>query len=282
MAPEPFPPEELHPRMSFDLRARQQVFGPDEEIDVPAGGEAFWEWYASTVRCGRPYRLKRVSGAPDYPPPSRDCALWFSGGVESTYTLEQIRQLNPVLLNIADYPVFNSGHRRIGQIHFLCAAIAAVLGFRRTYLGIERTDLLLAHNEFSRGYLERTAEFTRRWSAYQPEHTLHTVCGDLHKEEIIQWLTERNIPITGTCDRYRGGRWCGDCYKCFEAFYTAKAVGIDLSIPLKREAFQRYYAEYRRYVDSGFADNFNNAFQHYARLQITYQVTFDPDTDCVD
>lgn len=277
-----FPADELHSRMSFDLRTRQQVFGPNEEIEVAAGAEDFWNWYASTVRYGRPYRLQSVIGIEDYPPATRDCALWYSGGVESTYTLQQIKERNPVLLSIGDYAVFDGPHRRIGQIHFLCATIAAILGFRTTYLGIERTDLLLAHNELSRRYLERTAEFTVRWSSYQPEHALRTVAGHLHKEEIIRWLVERNIPITGTCDRFRGGRWCGDCYKCFEAFYSAKAVGIDLSLPLKREAFHRYYQQYRRYVESGFTDNYNNAYQHYARLQITYGVVFDPDADCID
>lgn len=266
--------------MAFDLRARQQVFGAAEVIEIPSGCEGFWDWYATTIRCGRPHRLKAVRDVPDYPEPTREVAFWYSGGVESTYTREHIASLNPVILRIEDFPIFNSEHRKIGQIHFLCAAIAASLGFRTTYLGVERHDLLLAHNAFSRKYLERSEEFVRAWSLYQPSHQLKTVCGHLHKEEIIRWLHERGIKITGTCDRLRGGLWCGDCYKCFEAFYTAKAIGVDLGIPLTRRGFEEYHAQYRRYVESDFTDNFNNAYQHYVMLQIMYHLRFEPEIDC--
>jgi hypothetical protein len=109
---------------------------------------------------------------------------------------------------------------------------------------------------------------------------VRTVAGGLHKEEMITWLHERGIPILGTCDRLTDGAWCGECYKCYEAFYSAKAVGIDLGIPLTRQAYELYHAEYERFVASGFTDNFNNASQHYVRLQITYGPLFDPDADC--
>jgi hypothetical protein len=270
---------QLHPRVMFDLSARQQVFGDETLIRVPAAAEDFWNWYASTIRFRRPYRIV-TDEAPPYPPPSRTHALWFSGGVESTYTLEQIKHLKPDILRIEDFPVFLSEHRKIGQIHFLCAAIAASLGYSTTFIGVERNDLLLADNAFARRYLERTPEFADAWSEYQPNHRLVTVCSHLHKEEIIRWLAERQIKITGTCDSYRGGRWCGDCYKCFEAFYSAKAVAVDLGIPLTRRAFDQYYSEYRRFVESDFTDNFNNAHAHYTRLQIMYQLRFDPDLDC--
>ena len=219
---------DLHPRAAFDLHARQQVFGLDPVIQIATGSEPFWEWYASTIRCGRPFELRPVSDVPPYPEPARELAIWYSGGVESTYTLAQIRHLDPVLLRLEDFPVFLGEHRRIGQIHFLCAAVAASLGFRLTYLGVERQDLLLAHHPFARGYVERSPAFVEAWSAYQPAHRLATACGHLAKEEILRWLCERRIPITGTCDRPHGGRWCGDCYKCFEAYYTAKAVGLVL------------------------------------------------------
>ena len=271
---------ELHPRLAFDLEARLQVFGDGEVIRVPAGAETFWEWYATTIRCGRPFRLSPAEDAPPYPPPTRGHALWFSGGVESTYTLEQIRDLNPDILRLDDYPVFFGEHRRVGQIHFICAAVAASLGYAETFLGVERNDLLLAQDPFSRRYLERSPAFVEAWSLYQPEHRLASVCSRLHKEEIIAWLDRRRLRVTGTCDRLRDGLWCGDCYKCFEAFYSAKAVGIDLGIRLSRRAFDEYHAEYRRYVESDFTDNFNNAYQHYVRLQIMYHLRFEPDADC--
>lgn len=269
----------VHPRVAFDLRTRQQVFGPEEVIEVAQGGEEFWEWYAATVRFDRQFQLVTRS-APPYPTSNGKHALWYSGGVESTYTLEQIRGASPAILRIEDFPLFQSKHRRIGQIHFLCAAVASALGFNPIYLGVERNDLLLGKNRLSRQYVERTPGFLKAWSQYQPEHRLVSACSNLHKEEIIVWLHEKNIQITGTCDRLRNGQWCGDCYKCFEAFYAAKAVGIDLGIPLTRRGFDQYYGEYRRYVDSGFQDNFNNAYQQYVRLQIVYNLTFDPEKDC--
>jgi hypothetical protein len=271
---------ELHPRVAFDLRARQQVFGDESVICVPSGSESFWNWYAAMIRCGRPFRLALSDDVPPYPQPTRQQAIWFSGGVESTYTLEQIKHLNPDFLRIEDFPVFFGEHRRIGQIHFLCAALAASLGYATTFIGVERNDLLLAHNPFSRRYLERSPAFIEAWSNYQPKHKLVSVCSHLHKEEIINWLHERRLKVTGTCDKYRGGRWCGDCYKCFEAFYSAKAVGVDLGIRLTRKAFDEYYSEYSRFIESGFKDNFNNAYQHYVRLQIMYGLSFEPDVDC--
>jgi hypothetical protein len=271
---------ESHARLLFDLRARQQTFGEEEIIEIAAGGEAFWQWYATRIRCGRAFRLRSVEGIPPYPPPTKGLALWFSGGVESTYTLEQIGHLSPALLHIEDYCLFFGEHRRIGQIHFLCSSLAAALGFGPVYVGVERNDLLLAHNPLSSRYLERSTEFVDAWSRYQPEHPLITVCGVLYKEEIIARLHRRGLRVTGTCDRYRDGRWCGDCYKCFEAFYTAKAVGIDLGIVLRRRAFDAYHGEYLRYLGSNFTDNYNNAYQHYVRLQIMYHLRFEPDRDC--
>lgn len=271
-----------HPRLLFDLRTRQQAFGPGEVIEIADGSEEFWIWYASIIRLERPFRMVRCAEAPPYPAANGKRALWFSGGVESTYTLAHIRHLDPTLLHVEDFELFQSEHRKIGQIHFLCAAVASSLGYSQTYLGVERNDLLLCDDSFSRGYVERSNEFLQAWSRYQPEHSLLSVCNHLHKEEIIAWLQQKGLQITGTCDRYRGGRWCGDCYKCFEAFYTAKAVNIDLGIRLTRRAFTQYHGEYRRYIDSEFRDNFNNAYQHYVRLQIMRHLKFEPDTDCCD
>jgi hypothetical protein len=273
--------KDLHPRLAFDLAARKQVFGPETIIKIPAGKEEFWDWYASVVRCGREYELHPTVGVPDYPPVLSEVALWFSGGVESTYTLAQIKELHPVILRIEDFDLFRGEHRKIGQIHFLCAAIAASLGFALTYLGVERNDLLLANNPSSRSYVERSESFVQAWSRYQPEHRLASVCSHLHKEEIVKWLDVQGLKITGTCDRLSGGPWCGECYKCFEAYYAAKAVGVDLGIRLKRHAFDRYHGEYKRYLDSGFTNNFNNAYQFYVRLQIMYHLRFEPELDCL-
>jgi hypothetical protein len=277
------PTDGLCPRAQLDLAARRAVFGDQLTISVPADGAEFWGWYAEMIRWGRPFRLATISDPPTYRFPDRGPALWFSGGVESTYTRTVLadRGTFPQLLDIGDFPAFGGPDRRLGQIHFLCAAISASLGHEVAYLGMERQDLLLGPTAFSRGYVERHPVFAARWSEYQPRHRLQTICAELHKEQMIRWLHEREIQITGTCDGLSGGAWCGDCYKCFEAFYTAKAVGIDLGIPLTRGAFARYHSEYRAYVDSGFVDNFNNAYQHYVRLQISHQVDFEPDRDCV-
>jgi hypothetical protein len=273
--------EELHERTRYDLAIRRAMFSDDPVIEVPAGTEGFWSWYADTVRFGEAYELRPVHGAPPYPAPSRPVALWFSGGAESTYTLHQIEHLEPDLLHIEDYAVFFGDDRKIGQIHFLCAAISAGLGYADTYLGVERDDLLLRRTRFAQRYVERHPSFLDRWSAYQPEHRLRTVCGQLDKEEVIAWLVAHDVPITGTCDRHDDGTWCGDCYKCFEAYYAAKAVGIDLGFRLTRRAFDEIHGTYRRYVDTEFADSFNNSYHRFARLQILYGVTFDAVDDCI-
>jgi hypothetical protein len=278
----PASPAGLCARSRVDLAARQDVFGPAAVVRAPASGSGFWRWYAEFVRCGRQVEIEEVTDVAEYPAATGGPALWYSGGVESTFALVQLeaRSISPALLHIEDYPVFSGPDRRIGQIHFLCAVVASSLGYGPIYLGMERNDLLLGASEFMRGYVERHPVFADRWSEYQPEHAVLTLCGDWHKEEIISWLHERAIPITGTCDRLQGGAWCGDCYKCFEAYYSAKAVDVDLGIRLTCAAFDRYYGEYRRYVESGFADNFNNAYQHYVRLQVSYGLAFDRKQDC--
>ena len=272
--------EAMSSRAIFDLAARRRVFSKTEVIEVPAGTESFWGWYAKKVRFGRSFRLVPVADVPEYPAPTRRCALWFSGGVESTYTLECIRSLRPDLLSIDDFAVFTGPDRRIGQIHFLCAVVGASLGYERIYLGVERNDLLLSRDARACQYVERTPEFLSAWSSYQPSHRLLSVCSFLQKEEIIQYLHENGIRITGTCDRLDNGAWCGDCFKCFEAFYTAKAVGIDLGFRLTQAGFERCYNEYHAYVESQFRDNYNNAYAHFVRLQLFHHVTFDCASDC--
>lgn len=273
--------DELHPRTLADLEIRRKIFSGDRTIEVPRGSEAFWTWYAQTIRFGDEFELVAVDGIPDYPPPTHDIVLWFSGGVESTYSLQMLQDKHPDLLSIHDYEVFSGPDRKIGQIHFICAAIAAGLGYKAIYLGMERDDFLLAHSKKAQGYVERHPSFATHWTAYQPDHQLHTLCGGLDKEEIILWLSRNDVKITGTCDNLDEGRWCGECYKCFEAFYFAKAVGVDLGIPLSREHFYDYYGKYQRYVASGFTDNFNNSYHRFARLQMRYLIEFDPEVDCV-
>ncbi|GAA1938416.1 GNAT family N-acetyltransferase [Kitasatospora viridis] len=272
-------------RLALDLAVRREVFGDAASIQVPDQDVAAWREFAEFLRCGRPIEVTGGAQWPAYPKPDKGPALWYSAGVESTYVKAVLEEqgIKPTLLDIADFDLFKGPDRRIGQVHFLCASIAASLGYGPIYLGMERADLMLGASEFMRGYTERHPYFADWWSRYQPEHQVITLVGGMHKEEIISWLHERGIGVTGTCDNAIPGRaWCGDCYKCFEAFYTAKPVGIDLGIPLTRAAFDRYHVEYRRFVDSEFTDNYNNAYQHYVRLQITYGPIFDPDVDCQD
>lgn len=272
----------MSPRGLFDLETRASFFSGERNIAVPRQSLAFWTWYAKTLRPDTLPNLIEVGDVPDYPEPVGETAIWYSGGVESTYTLEHIRREAPVLLRIEDYPVFSSRHRRIGQIHFLCAVLSASLGFKKTYMGVERNDLLLAHSPPSRCFLERAPAFLDAWSEYQPNNRMVTICGQMHKEEVLKWLWHRNIRITGTCDRFKNGTWCGDCFKCFELFYAAKAIGFDLGFKLTRRGFDQYFGEYDAYVVSGFRNNINNAYASFARLQILYHLAFDPENDCSD
>ncbi len=267
-------------RLKIDLDIRQQIFNGVKTIRIPAGSRMFWSWFCGIARNGCAVELSEYPCDHHYPPVGRAVALWFSGGCESTYTLDVIRELDPDLLRIEDFELFESEHRRHGQIHFLCAAIAAALGYRTTYLGVERNDLLLPRIGRGGQYLERSAAFLDAWSAYLGDRSLLSVCRDFTKEEILQKVAERGLRLTGTCDNRKDGNWCGDCFKCYEAFYAAKAVGVSLPISLKVAAFDRYNSEYRNYIASGFRDNFNNAQQFFLRLQVIYGVRFDREADC--
>jgi hypothetical protein len=267
-------------RLKIDLDIRRQILNGAQAIRIPEGSRTFWSWYCEIASRGSCVDLSEYPCGHKYPPVSRGVALWFSGGCESAYTLDVIRKLNPDLLRIEDFDLFGGEHRRHGQIHFLCAAIAAALGYHLTYLGVERNDLLLPHIERGGHYLERGVAFLDAWSAYLGDRSLRSVCRDFTKEEILRMVAERGLRLTGTCDNCKDGNWCGDCFKCYEAFYAAKAVGVSLPVRLKRAAFDRYYSEYQNYMASGFRDNVNNAQQFFLRLQVIYGVRFDREADC--
>ncbi len=266
-------------RLQADLKARRRLFGGAESIEVPAGGLNFWQWLAEYVRPGCVVKIHESDEIPPYPKPERGQALWYSGGCESTYTLHQLANTKLDLLSIDSFQLFRSDHRAVGQIHFLCAAIAAALGYEIAYLGVERHDLLLT--SMSGRYVERSPLFLDAWSDYLGGERVRSLCRELPKEQILEKIFRQGLRISGTCDNLKDGNWCGNCFKCFEAFYTAKSIGRRLPIELMPEAFDRYHAEYTAYVRSQFKDNYNNAQQYFLRLQVIYGITFEKDQDCV-
>lgn len=272
----------LGPRALGDLEIRQRVLAHDEgQVPVPGRDMAFWRAYAELVAGGGREFIEADEGQPAFPKPNGRAALWYSGGVESTYT--QLIVDEPVdLLRLEDFSLFTSPHRKLGQVHFLCALIAADLGYSRTYLGMERDDFLLTANPSSWPFAERHPRFAKLWSEHRPENAVVTLCGHLEKEEIMRELASRGVSVEGTCDRLDGGRWCGGCYKCFEAFYFSRAAGVDLGITLSRSSCERYYNNYERYLRSGFTDSFNNSYHRFARLQMRYQIAIDRSRDCFD
>jgi hypothetical protein len=275
--------QDQHLRAVQDLEIRSQVFGARRAIKIPKSHhDGFWQWYAEFIRFGRGYILEvdDTLEAIEYPEPDKPVALWYSGGAESTYTLQKISDLHPDLLSIEDYSVFWGPYRRLGQIHFICAVVGAQLGYKQIYIGVEKNELLLCRNAHSHSYVERDPIFLEHWNRYHPQNQLVSVCSHLHKEEIIKELYDLGILITGTCDNIKNG-WCGRCFKCFEAFYSAKVEGINLGFQLKKEAFNKfYYNEYQSYITSGFKENPHNALQYFVRLQITYGLEFDCEQDC--
>lgn len=266
-----------------DLVIRQQIFGSNKVIRVPVNYDRkFWLWYAHSIRFRQEcvFKIDDTLEPLEYPEPSKSVALWYSGGVESTYTLHKIKHLNPDLLSIDDYPVFFGTHRNIGQIHFLCAVVGAQLGYKQIYMGVEKNELFLCQNTVAYSFVERDPLFIEYWNSYRPQNKITSVCTNLHKEEIVKYLHEFDIQITGSCDNIANG-WCKQCFKCFEAFYSAKVNNIDLGFKLKREAFERFYnQEYLAYIASGFKKNPYNALQYFVRLQISYGLEFDSKQDC--
>ncbi len=274
---------DLQLRAVQELNIRQQVFGPDDVITVPVNYHAdFWQWYTDFMRFGRDYRfeLDAESELADYPEPDKPVALWYSGGAESTYTLAKIEHLQPDLLSIDDYPIFSGPHRRVGQIHFMCAVVGAQLGYQQIYLGVEKNDLHLIRKAHAHSFIERTPFFIENWNQYHPKNQLVSICSHLEKEDIIKELCEHNIPITGTCDNIKNG-WCRRCFKCFEAFYSAKVHHIDLGFRLDHEAFEQFHdQEYQHYIASGFQENPYNIMQYFVRLQMHYGLKFERNRDC--
>ncbi|WJS05555.1 hypothetical protein [Roseibium aggregatum] len=273
-------------RLTLDLEIREKIQKGAPEVDVPDCGLAFWTWYKGWVNPFSETTLQPIQDVPNYPPIRRESALWFSGGCESTYCLDEIRKTEmPDLLSIRDFELFESRHRRYGQIQFLCAAIGAALGYRTTYAGVERNDLLLSRVVQRDRYLggltiERTPDFMDHWTEYVGDRAFTSVCRDLTKEQIYLELDSRGLKIKGTCDAFDDGTWCGSCFKCFEAFYSCKAVGLAPPTKLSYEAFDTFYAEYDQYISSGFQLNTNNAAQYFLRLQVIYGVQFERDRDC--
>jgi hypothetical protein len=270
------------PRLALDLSIRRQLFCGDDQLEVPEGTGAFWRWLASYVRPGRPQRIIERRGLPVYPPVREAEALWFSAGCESTYCLHRIDSPRLELLAIEDFPQFHGEDRKIGQIHFIAAAIGAALGYRTVHMGVERHDLLLTRRANGGRYVERSPAFLDAWSGALGDRELRSECRDMTKEDIFLELERLGLTPTGTCDRNKDGQWCGECFKCYEAFYTAKAVDCATGAWISPAAFDRYNHEYREYIESEFALNFNNAQQYFARLQIMYDLRFDRAQDVAD
>jgi hypothetical protein len=273
---------DLGERALGDLEIRRRVLtGGTGPVPVPRQDLPFWRAYGALVAGGAAEFSDDGVDHPRFPEPNGRAALWYSGGVESTYTKLVLDE--PVdLLHIEDFALFDTPHRKLGQVHFLCALIAADLGYSRTYLGMERDDFLVTAAPSSWPYAERHPRFAAVWTEHREGNAVLTLCGDMEKEEIIRELADRGVRVEGTCDRLKDGRWCGECYKCFEAFYFARAAGVDLGISLRRSACTRYYDSYERYLRSGFTDSFNNSYHRFARLQMRHQIAVDPERDCVD
>ena len=271
---------EQHPRLLLDLEIRHKIFSGETRVSVPAGTIPFWNWHSSYASPHSDISFIEINDAPSYPAAHRNRALWFSGGVESTYTKFKLEDSQIDLLKIEDFSVFEGRHRKVGQIHFICAAISAALGYQTAYMGMERNDLLVPRIGIGRRYVERSPLFLEAWNKYLGNERIESLCKFLTKEEILMEVLDNGLTITGTCDNCKDGRWCGNCFKCYEAYYTAKAINRDLGFKLSADAFQRYFSEYKTFVDSYFSDNYNNAQQYFARLQILYGLKFDPKTDC--
>ncbi|OLT60085.1 hypothetical protein [Moorena bouillonii] len=275
--------EDRELKAAQDLNIRHQILTGEQVIKVPPNYDReFWGWYASFITFGKEHSFEVDNTLPslEYPKPHKPVALWYSGWVESTYTLHKIEHLKPDLLSIDDYPVFSGPHRRVGQVHFLCAAVAAQLGYEKIYIGMERNDLFVCRNAVSHSFIERDPLFAQHWNKYCSGNEVISVCSHLHKEELIEYLHKNSIPFDGSCDNSNKG-WCRDCFKCFEAFYSAKVNNIDLGFKLTRSVFRNLYEqEYMTYVHSRFKENPYNALQYFMRLQISYGLDFSMEDDC--
>jgi len=263
------------------LIARRSLEDPaSTQLRFPTGDVyGFWVWYASMLRGDSLSVCRTDEPLDEFPEPNGRVCLWYSGGAESTYTLQKIRHLRPAILRYEDYANYLRPYRGRGQVHLLLATVSASLGYSVAYLGIERNDLLLCNTSHARSYVERSSEFIRVWNQFHPRHRLRSCCTDLYKEQIVAELILSGTPFS-SCDVLSSG-WCRNCYKCFEAFYSAKAMGLSIGFRLQSDVYDRIYeGEYRSYVASAFRENPYNALQYFARLQILYGLQFERERDC--
>lgn len=265
------------------LELRAQLHDPHcRVLRVPENANPeFWRWYAGMLRADCTTEVVPASDRiATFPPANGQVCLWYSGGVESTYTLDRIRDLDPVLLSYEDYSGSVDQFRLGGQVHLILAVLAAHMGFSTTYLGVERNDLFLSVSQKARSMVERVPLFIDRWNDFHADHVLRTACADFHKEELLVKVLDAGHSTFSSCDRIAGG-WCTDCFKCYEAYYSAKAMGRDLGFKLSRRVYSEIHdGEYLEYLNSGFRVNRYNAQQYFVRLQILYGLEFDMAADC--
>lgn len=246
----------------------------------------FWAWYANNMRSGSSVQVHPSSERlDDFPEPNGAVCLWRSDRSASAYTFHTIAHLRPTLLLVEDYSDFlepfygKEQGLESRQSNLVLACLSAGMGYSVTYLGVERDDLLIGVGRATHASIERSPEFITTWNRFHPRHRLRSCCAHLHKEQIIRKLLTTGVPFSN-CDSFKS-TWCGDCFGCFEAYYSAKAVGLDPGFRLTGRIYDQIYSQaYLDYLKSGFKNDPADVLHYFVRLQIVYKLEFDRSVDC--
>jgi hypothetical protein len=286
---------QLHTPFPFGVRASRylsayraledlsttQLFFPED------GMYEFWFWYAGMIHRNHSVHIQPSREQLDsFPEPNNGVCLWCSNKAAFAYTFHTIAHLHPTLLRVEDYSNFlalfyNKEHDLENrQSNLVLACLSAAMGYSVTYLSIERDDLLIGVDRITGASIEHSPEFITTWNRYHPRHRLRSCCAHLHKEEIIRELLTNDVPFSN-CDNEKT-TWCRDCFGCFEAYYSAKAIGLELGFRLTSRIYDQIYGHaYADYLKSGFKNDPANILHYFVRLQIIYKLKFERSVDCI-
>lgn len=253
-----------------------------EQLTVPSDAcLPFWAWYAGWLRGERQVRVD--AGPPmgmSFPDPTGEVVQWRSNGLASAYTDTVIGHLSPTSLRYDDFASDVEPLREGAPLLFVLAVLSAQRGTSCSYVGLARHAALGAPGRW-RGWADPDAglEFIKRWNEFHPALRLRSVCSEITRERMLLALPPGLLHTLSGCGQSTTG-WCGDCTKCFDTFYAAKAVGHERPFRLSERIFEeRYLRHYRSWLASEFRSDPCNEQQFLAYLQMTYGVQFDRTTD---
>jgi hypothetical protein len=261
------PPDLASTSAATYFRLRRELMTPGcDQLHVPSDANVpFWIWYVRWLRSD----AVRVGTCPAagtaFPAATGEVMHWRSNGVASAYTGLLVGHLSPTTL------YHERAEDDAASLLFTLAVLSAHRGASCAYVGVYRRAALAAPaSPPGPADLDAALEFLARWNEFHPATQLRSVCSNLSRDELLAGLppgAEHELEGCGGAE----GVWCGDCAKCFDTYYAAKAVGRPLRFRLSERIFaERYVNGYRTWLAGEFTGPPDAGFQLLARLALAY------------